>query len=114
MPTRADNIFNRYARAVIAQELIAQSLQDYADAEERAQYIESLAANERANLAALEESFAVPPVDHGAAGQTLQEQYALQRQGHPATSMQPSGNKCSKSARHKRLKPCGHWQQTQA
>jgi hypothetical protein len=80
MPTRADNIFNRYARAVIAQEMIAQSLQDYADAEERAQYIESLAANERANLAALEESFAVPPVDHGAAGQTLQEQYALQRQ----------------------------------
>jgi len=86
MPTRADNIFNRYARAVIAQELIAQSLQDYADAEERAQYIESLAANERANLTALEESFAVPPVDYGAAGQTLQEQYSLQRQAQGAAA----------------------------
>ena len=79
MPSRADNIFNRYARAVVAQEMIAQSLQDYASAEERAQYLETLAANERATLSALEESFAVPPVDLGSAGQTLQEQYAVQR-----------------------------------
>jgi len=79
VPSRADNIINRYARAVVAQEMIAQSLQDYASAEQRAQYLEALAANERATLSALEESFAVSPVDLGSAGLTLQEQYAVQR-----------------------------------
>jgi len=80
MPTRADTLFDRYARAVTAQERFEAVTRAYADAEERAQALEVLAANERANLTALEESFAVLPVDFGAAGQALQERYALEVQ----------------------------------
>ena len=79
MPSRADNIFARYARAVSAQENIERALQQFAADEERANALEVLAANERANLAALEESFAVPPTDSGSAQLALQERYQEER-----------------------------------
>jgi hypothetical protein len=100
MATRADTIFNRYARAVIAQEMIADSLQQFAGDEQRAQALEALAAQERANLTALEESFEVAAIDFGAAGQALQDQYSVQRAAMAAQAAALASRRLSASQRN--------------
>ena len=79
MPSRADLIIDRYARSVSAAERFELIQRSIADAEQRALQLEALASAERANLSALEETFRVQPADLGAAGQILQDRYALER-----------------------------------
>jgi phage terminase Nu1 subunit (DNA packaging protein) len=100
MPSRADNIFARYARAVSAQENIERALQQFAADEERANALEVLAANERANLAATKKS--VQPLRQAV------------RQEHHATSRQANGHNLSSQARHKVMTHCLPLQVTQA
>ena len=93
MPSRADTFIERYARSVSAAERFELIQRSIADAEQRALQLEALASAERANLSALEETFRVQPADIGAAGQVLQDRYALER----AARQQASASRASRT-----------------
>ena len=101
MPSRADFIIDRYARSVSAAERFELIQRNIADAEQRALQLEALASAERANLSALEETFRVQPADLGAAGQILQDRYALEQAARQQAAQARASRELTESQRNR-------------